>query len=292
MSGPIRIVLAAAALAIPVAIILMSPAPPAAAQYVGGGSIGAAGGAGGSCDIADVCALTGGADCEFVGGEGPRSASNQDLPITAQGTGSVRLKSGDNTNELLDSSGNVDGSMRTRSGGGGALFVAGTAGFGGTTGYATHGTISAATDSSAVDCVIESLDVDAGGTYHKCIYGGGLTATFTAQTCNCGTTGTPNTVTCDITSDVVYLTDGDADACTVTLGETTAGSIAHDLGEVTIIVTSLGGGGAYTIADSSGVIELAGGASWVGASTGDTLSVVYTVGGSLNTWLETGRALK
>lgn len=283
-----QIIFAALALAAFAALVTMQPAQPAMAQAFGGGS----GGGGGDCALADVCALAGGADCEFIGGAGIQGASNQNLPITAQGTGSIQIKSGDNVTDLLDSSGSTDGSIRTRSGGGGALFVAGTAGFGGTTGYATHGITSSATDSSAVDCVVEANDIDAGGTYHKCIYGGGLTATFTAQTCNCGTAGTPNTVTCDITSDVVYLTDGDADACTVTIGETTAGAIAHDLDYVTIIVTSLGGGGAYTIADSSGVVELAAGASWVGASTGDTLQLHYTVGGSLNTWLETSRALK
>lgn len=135
-----------------------------------------------------------------------------------------------------------------------------------------------------------SYDFETGTTTNQRFYGTGLTATTAPQTCDCGTAGTPNTVTCDVQSNVVYLTDGDADACTVTLSETTAAAINADVGPIVIKVVSLGGGGTFTIADSAGVVELAGGVSWPGDSVGDTLTLEYNASGAVDAWNELARA--
>jgi hypothetical protein len=106
------------------------------------------------------------------------------------------------------------------------------------------------------------------------------------QTCDCGTAGTPNTVTCDITASVVYLVDGDADACTVTIGETTAAGQDVPM-DVTIYVASTGTGGAFTINDAAGVVELS--AAWTADVVGESLTLHFLSQSATNTFVETAR---
>jgi hypothetical protein len=119
------------------------------------------------------------------------------------------------------------------------------------------------------------------------VYGSGLTSAPAAavQTCDCGTTGTPNTVTCDITSKLVRLTDGDADDCTVTFATTTADLINEDLIGVRIVVDSVGGGGAFNLADQAGIMELT---AAFAMGVNDSLIVSYYAG-ALDAWQEDGR---
>lgn len=120
------------------------------------------------------------------------------------------------------------------------------------------------------------------------VYGSGLVETPAAavQTCNCGTTGTPNTVTCDIQARVVLLTDGDADSCTVTVATTTADAINGYLPDVKIVVDSVGGGGTFDLADQAGVLEMTGAYSM---GVNDTLVISYYAG-ALDAWQEESRS--
>jgi hypothetical protein len=216
---------------------------------------------------------------------------SEDLRLSAGG--SVVLKDGDNNVDIEDSAGVVKGQMSTNTGAstfslsqnlssGSRVRLGTSAGL--------FGRIDDASASTSVAFLADGLDTSGGGNGLLVVYGAGLTATNTPQTCDCGTAGTPNTVTCDIQSNVVWLTDGDADACTVTISETTAAAINQDVGPVVIKVVSLGGGGTFTIADSAGVIELAGGVSWPGDSVGDTLTLEYNSSGAVDAWNELGRA--
>jgi hypothetical protein len=130
------------------------------------------------------------------------------------------------------------------------------------------------------------------------VYGEGLMLDVKAQTCNCGTAGTPNTVTCTIGSGTIILTDGDADACTVTLATATLDSIDTALTPeiysrpIRIVVDSLGGGGAFNIADNGGVVELdAAAGAWAGTTVGSTLTLMYA-GGNVDAFLEESRSIK
>lgn len=120
------------------------------------------------------------------------------------------------------------------------------------------------------------------------VYGSGLieSPTGAVQTCDCGTAGTPNTVTCDIKSPVVLLTDGDADSCTVTFATTTADLINGYLSNVRVVVDSVGGGGTFDLVDQAGVLELTGAYSM---GVNDTLIVSYYAG-NLDAWQEESRS--
>ncbi len=121
-------------------------------------------------------------------------------------------------------------------------------------------------------------------------YAGGLEAQRTIQTCDCGTTGTPNTVTCDIQASVIVLRDGDADSCTVTLATTTIDSIIAtggnvDVPRVLLYVDTTGGGGTFDIADQAGVVDVRG--TWQG-TTDNTILLRYSAQ-TADAFIETGR---
>jgi hypothetical protein len=250
-------------------------------------------GAGLSAAAADLvyCKLSGGAGCTMVGAI--QSVNNADLALVGQGTGSVVIKNGDDNVDIQDSAGTVKGKLTTATASStfsmsqnlstGGRVRAQSSGL-------VMGKIEDATAAQFVACLADGVDTGGGGNCALTTYGAGLYGSNVPQTCDCGTTGTPNTVTCDIQSNVVWLTDGDADACTVTISETTAATINQDVGPVVIKVVSLGGGGSFTIADSANVLELAGGVSWVGDSVGDTLTLEYNSSGSVDAWNELGRA--
>lgn len=111
-------------------------------------------------------------------------------------------------------------------------------------------------------------------------YAAGLHSVRAVQTCDCGTTGTPNTVTCDVQSDVIHLTDGDADSCTVTWATTTIDAIIAtggvvDLPHVLIYIDGVGGGGTMNFSDSAGVFDTRGPFS---GTTGDLMVATYQSG--------------
>jgi hypothetical protein len=106
------------------------------------------------------------------------------------------------------------------------------------------------------------------------------------QTITCATSGDGNHSTCGgaqaITSDVVQLVCDDADGCTLTLAET--GYSATVSGRVTLIGPAANH---VDVADSAGVVELAGGAA-MAMDALDSLTLVYAP--AALAWVETSRA--
>lgn len=249
------------------------------------------------CDFLDAissqgfCQVTGGTTCTMVGtvvtGNSPdiASESNENLELQAQGTGAVKLWPEGLTNGISVTEPSSGRFLVENEGTNANATYYGVAGD-----PYVHGAGSDRPATELADCASDNIKNTGSIIRLKCTSAAGLTTSNAPQTCDCGTAGTPNTVTCDIQSDVVYLTDGDADGCTVTISETTASSLGFNAGPIMIVVTGTGGGGDFTVADSSGVVELAGGTSFTGNSVGDTLTLHYVVGGSLNSWYEMSRA--
>jgi hypothetical protein len=312
MNSAARLALAAAALT---GIVLSAPA---VAQYVGGGSIGAAGGGGtmsaaailtqlltvdgaastldadtlDAIDSTGLCQLanTDGLLCTFDNTDGTpdvRAATNDIFEIRTAGTGTILLAT--DYIGLGEESGTVRGYLITSSSG--TLMYNNT-----DTAILLDGTSTGAwigdRNNRAASVVVGGIADVISASYTEtpllAVYGSGLTSApaGAVQTCDCGTTGTPNTVTCDITSKVVRLTDGDADACTVTFATTTADLINEDLIGVRIVVDSVGGGGTFDLADQAGIMELTGAYSM---GVNDTLTVSYYAG-SLDAWQEEARS--
>lgn len=314
MNAATRIALAAAALT------GLALSAPAVAQYIGGGSIGAAGGGGtmsaaailtqlltvdgaastldadtlDAIDSTGLCQLanTDGLLCTFDNIDGTpdvRAATNDIFEIRTAGTGGILLSS--DYVGLGEEGGTQRGSMTCTSSG---CYVANTGTdtallLDGTNAGAWIGDRNARAASVVVGGVADTISISGFTTVPLlAVYGSGLTSAPAASvgTCDCGTTGTPNTVTCDITHKVMRLTDGDADACTVTFATTTADLINEDLIGVRIVVDSVGGGGTFNLADQAGVMELTGAYSM---GVNDTLTVSYYAG-SLDAWQEEARS--
>lgn len=126
------------------------------------------------CTINEVCGITGGADCTFVGGAGPRSASNADLPIESQGTGDVKFVLGGSDAIFAASDGATDLRIVTRaSGTGGSLRLGTNAIVNGTTGnYILVGATGNQGAGDAVLCIADQLDDDGTVTgLLGCMYG-------------------------------------------------------------------------------------------------------------------------
>jgi hypothetical protein len=214
--------------------------------------------------------------------------SGQTCRFASVGSANAQIQSGSELIDLVNSAGSVIGQI-SMANAAGPQFQLGT---GGNDGFiraqdASNGGVLTSNVSNITATVRIATMGDSTAQFWG-LYGEGLVASESAQTCNCGTAGTPNTVTCDITSKVVRLTDGDADACTVTIDDATATTIDRDLDVVTIIVDSDGGGGAFNIAEVANELQLKAGASFA-AGTGDMLFLVY-VAGALDTWQELDRS--
>ena len=115
--------------------------------------------------------------------------------------------------------------------------------------------------------------------------GGGAWQSY-GQTITCADSGDGNPSTCGgaqtINSSVVAVNCADANGCTLTLAETNWGATAVGIVAMVAGTTQTG---QLTLADSAGVVELAGGVSWTPAA-GDTLNLMYNP--SALTWAELG----
>jgi hypothetical protein len=109
--------------------------------------------------------------------------------------------------------------------------------------------------------------------------------------------GTPQTITCaagagastcgggaqTLNASVVLINCEDADGCTLTLTETNYSATV--VTEATLILGTATG--TLTLADSAGVVELAGGVSWTPSTSGNSLTIVYS---PALYWVEKARA--
>lgn len=263
---------------------------PLLAQSIGGG------GGGGGVAASLVCLLTGGSDCTMTGQiifsgvtDDITSAGDENVAINPGGTGRVSLQA--EYTQIADAAGNVRGMIHATGAANTVRLYAPVASGGilqlsDTISYFGPGDDRAATSLGV--CIGDTL----GGAVlcSAKMYGSGLITATQVQTCDCGTTGTPNTVTCDIQSGTVFLIDGDADACTVTISETTMSAINETSLPLTIFVGDLGGGGSFTIADSAGIVDLEGGTSFTGDSVGDTLTLRYLGYSTVDSFVEIARA--
>jgi hypothetical protein len=216
------------------------------------------------------------------------TVGNEDLVIVpdVSGTGSVQIGDGDGIIDLLGTSGSVIGQLSMTSASGPELRL----------GTGSNDGLVRAQDASNGGVLLGNMSNISASTRVANIadntaalvsfYGEGQIAQDTPTVCDCGTAGTPNTVTCDPQSTVVVLQDGDADACTVTWSTTTADSIDKYLPRIVVVVGSVGGGGAFNLADQAGILELTG-AFAMGAN--DSLQLHYNAG-SIDAYEETGRA--
>lgn len=251
-----------------------------AGSLVAAGDIGSSG-AGLASSL--VCLLTGGTGCTMTGQtiysgvtNDITTGTNEDLTLAPNGSGTTVVRAGTGGYIYLQNSAGVSNGYVKTSTSNTAVFEGNNFAYlsPNANGSATQ-RVSGLADNDAADHILGA-------------YGGGLTSREMVQTCDCGTTGTPNTVTCDVQSDVVYLTDSDADACTVTIAETSAATINKDLKSVRFIVTSLGGGGNFNVASAAGVVTVVG-AAWAGNSVGDNLSLHYLSDSTTDQFFETGR---
>lgn len=252
----------------------------ARAQSIGGN--GGGGGGGLSQSAADLlyCALAG---CTMTGAttysgiaNDIATGTNEDLRLRPNGTGRVRLQSGDNTYSWETSTGTATTTLEL-SGTTARLFTSSSAGiYFGTdgTGGTQVGVTNAASATNPVGAFSEAVSSATTGTPVFSGYGAGKFGTRQPQTCTCvanaGAGGTLGGVTCDLQSSVVWIANPDADGCIVTISET-SGVVAVD----TRIVVVSNAGGVVTFPNVANVHAGPAAATTTGLGVNDSYAVHY-----------------
>jgi hypothetical protein len=227
-----------------------------------------------------------------------QTSSNVDGLIQAQGTGSVQLQSGDERVDVRDPSSTVRGQIRTEDGADGISLLAGSGtspGNGqvdlGFSLVAVGKNNSTAAATAQLFNVQDSMAINTfgGGTNVFQLYGDGLMRNNgVAATCtDNGNGGTASTLTLDPTASTIWLTNSDAQGCTVTLSETTASGTSGGAatGAITRIVVVSTAGGNITFADSSNVVNADGACTLVNVDS--SAEFVYSDKAD-DLWVQTG----
>ncbi len=145
-------------------------------------------------------------------------------------SGSVQLQSVDNATELLDSAGNVDGTLSTSAAQSTLVIRQGT---GGSTGAlyvdSASGMVGSQANVGATSVAAGMADTinNSGGVTLLSVYGAGMERHPVAQAITCASAGvgTPGTQTIDPQSSYIELTNSDPDGCVWTMQETSGATI-------------------------------------------------------------------
>lgn len=222
------------------------------------------------CTAAAACLKVGDADCTMTGGGSIRSTSNTNLPLTAQGSGSIVLQSGSDQIILNRATAAAVGMLSTASGN--MDFASGD--FGSNRGFVRVGTTGGGygviagnvSDVSASLVVFAARDVATSSPVDLFdVWGGGVqqSGKHQAVTCSAGA------ATVDPTSKYVDINPGGV-ACVVTLSDSSAPGPGF---EVIFTVVSSSGVGVVTFPDVANVHD----GPTLCTTTGLTLGGTYMV---------------
>lgn len=214
------------------------------------------------------------------------AASGEDLRLQGgASTGSVQIMSLDDTTDLLDSAGDAVAQLSFSAAGntmllqgnvstGPAYKVSASANAGSIIGGRNNKTAT-----QAVLAVADVITTTSDGTNLLRVFGEGMVGLTAVQSATCTAGAGVSTLSLDIQSSRVEITNLDADGCTVTVAETSA-----QVGGISTIHVISTAGGNVVVADVAGILDVT---ATFNMTLNDNLSVQYV---STSEWHETGRA--